>query len=96
MNHGFGIETPRQHADQPHRRPARYLVLIDSAGTTLALLFLDTFERVGEFDAGTEEIALMSAGLQPVRGALGEAWEHALDGHNAEERSMALVYTLEI
>jgi hypothetical protein len=38
----------------------------------------------------------MSAGLVPVRGATGSAWERALDGHSAEERAAALVYTLEI
>jgi hypothetical protein len=96
MSQGFGIEVPREHSDEPHRTPARYLVLIDAAGAATALLFLADFEQVGEFDAGSEEVAQMSAGLVPVRGATGSAWERALDGHSAEERAAALVYTLEI
>jgi len=30
---------------------------------------------VGEFDAGTEEVARLTAGLAPVRGATGPEWE---------------------
>jgi len=40
MNHGFGIETPGGHHGTARRAVARYLVLIDAAGSTLARLFL--------------------------------------------------------
>ena len=41
MNHGYGIEQPGEHTHTPHRRPAQYLVLIDTGGSTIARLFLD-------------------------------------------------------
>jgi len=63
----FGIESPGEHTHTPHRKPTRYVVVIDSAGSTIARLFLDSYEQVAEVDAGTEEIALMTHGLQPAR-----------------------------
>ena len=94
MEHGFGIEAPGEHAHTPHRKPSRYLVVIDSAGSTIARLFLVTREQVGEVDAGAEEVALMTRGLEPTRGALGEEWDRALQGHTTAERRTADVYTL--
>jgi hypothetical protein len=96
MNHGFGIESPGEHVHAPHRKPTRYVVVIDSAGSTIARLFLESYEQVAEVDAGAEEIALMTRGLQPTRGALGEEWDRPLQGHSTAERRTADVYTLDM
>lgn len=96
MSQGFGGESPRAHTQTSHRKPARYLVVIDSGGFAIARLFLDTREQVAEFDAGTEEAAQMTAGLVPSRGADGTEWDRPLEGHSAAERSAADVYTLDV
>ena len=96
MGQGFGCESPRAHSQTSHRKPARYLVVIDSGGFAIARLFLDTHELVAEFDAGTEETAQMAAGLVPTKGAGGPEWDRALEGHSAAERSAADVYTLDV
>lgn len=96
MNDGFGIEIPPGHNQGQHRKPARYLVVIDAGGSTIAQLFLDTREIVAEFDAGAEEVSLMTAGLLPAEGAEGEEWDRALEGHSAEARGAAKIYTLDL
>ncbi len=96
MGHGFGIEKPAAHANVTHRAPARYMVLIDSAGSTVARLFLESREEVAAFDAGAEEVALMTRGLRPVLGATGPEWDRALAGHNASERANAEIFTLDV
>jgi hypothetical protein len=96
MSEGFGIEIPGVHHLAAHRKPARYLIVIDAAGSMIARLFLDTRELVGEFDASTEEVAQMTKGLAPVVGALGAEWDRALEGHSAVERGAADVYTLDV
>jgi hypothetical protein len=96
MDHGFGIESPGEHTHTPHRKPTRYLVVIDAAGSTIARLFLESREQVAEVDAGAEEVALMTRGLQPASGALGEEWDRALQGHTTAERRTADVYTLDV
>ena len=96
MSQGFGIESPRVHAQTSHQKPARYLVVIDSGGYMVARLFLETREQVAEFDAGAEEAAKMTAGLAPSRGAEGSEWDRALRGHSAAERGAAEVYTLDV
>ena len=96
MSQGFGNESPRAHAQTAHRRPARYLLLIDAGGSTVARLFLDTHELVAEFDAGTEEVAQMTHGLAATQDATGAAWDRALEGHSAAERRSAQVYRLSV
>jgi hypothetical protein len=96
MNQGFGVESPGKHVHAPLRKPARYLVLIDSGGSMVARLFLETRELVAEFDAGTEEVAVMTRGLTPVVGVNGPEWDRALKGHSAAERGLAQLYTLDI
>jgi hypothetical protein len=96
MNHGFGSELPHAHSPHPHRKPARFLVVIDAGGATVVRLFLDTREAVAEFDAGTEEVALMTRGLVAATGAGGPEWDRALEGHSAAERAAAEVYTLDV
>lgn len=94
MERGFGIESRPAQPATPHQPPVRYLVLIDAGGVTVARLFLDTRTRVGEFDAGTEEVAQMTAGLYPAKGADQPEWDRALEGHTLAERRAADIYTL--
>jgi hypothetical protein len=96
VNHGFGIEAPGPHETAEHRAPARYLVIIDAGGPTVVRLFLADRRPVAEFDAGAEEVALMTQGLVPVAGAVGPEWDRALEGHSASERAAAEVYTLDV
>jgi hypothetical protein len=96
MSQTFGIESSGGHPHTPHRAPARYLVLIETAGAMVARLFLATREAAGEFDAGVEEVVTMTSGLTPQTGAAGPEWDQALQGHNAAERSAAQVYTLDV
>jgi len=96
MSQNFGNESPRAHSQTSHRKPARYLVVIDAGGFVVARLFLETRELVAEFDASTEEAAQMTAGLVPIKGANGPEWDRALKGHSDAERSAADVYTLEV
>ena len=96
MERGFGTTVAEEHAREPHRKPARYLVVIDGGGSALARLFLETRELVDEFDASTEEVAVMIKGLTPSRNASGPEWDRALAGHSAEERAAAAVYTLDV
>jgi hypothetical protein len=95
MDQAFGIESPGQHAHTAHRKPTRYVVVIDSAGSTIARLFLESREQIAEVDAGAEEVALMTRGLPSERSALGAEWDRALQGHSAAERRTADVYTLD-
>ena len=96
MSHGFGIESPGGHTPGPHRKPVRYLVVIDAGGSMLARLFLESREQVAEFDAGAEEVALMTKGLTPSRDAYASEWDRALQAHSAAERGAADVYRLDI
>lgn len=96
MSQSFGGESPRAHIQTWHRKIARYLVLIEAGGVVVARLYLDSRELVGEFDAGTEEVAQLTAGLASVKGATGPEWDRALEGHSAAERSAADVFTLNV
>jgi hypothetical protein len=92
----FGNEIPRQHSQASVRKASRYLVLIESGGTVVARLFVDTREQVAEFDASTEEVTVMTHGLVAATGAEGPEWDAALAGHSAAERKAARVYTLDV
>lgn len=96
MSNTYGIEAPGPHRHAALRQRARYMVVIDSAGSVVARLFTDARESAGEFDAGTEEVALMTRGLVAAPGALGAEWDRALEGHNTAERAAAEVYTLDV
>lgn len=96
MSQGYGIESPSKHAGTRHRQPARYLVLIDAAGSPIARLFLENREQVAEFDAASEEVAVMTSGLVSAKGAHGPQWDRALEGHSTSERDAAEIYTLDI
>jgi hypothetical protein len=96
MDQSFGREVPPRHVDAPHRSPARYLMLIDAGGVTVARLYSASRELAAEFDGSTEEVALMTRGLAPVQGADGAEWDHALAGHSAQERGLAVVFELDV
>jgi hypothetical protein len=76
--------------------PAKYLVIIDADGAATALLFDAARRQVADFDASTEEVAVMTSGISPQQGAGGTEWNHALRGHGAPERAVAQVYTLDV
>lgn len=94
MSQNYGSEAPRAHSHTQHQPPARYLVVIDANGSTIARLFLESREQVAEFDAGSEEATQMTIGLVPQQCAAAPEWDAALAGHSADERSAADVYTL--
>ena len=96
MNNGYGHQVPARHVDEPRRAAVRWLVLIDSGGVNVALLHLASRELVAEIDSGTEEVALMTRGLEPTQGADGPEWDRALEGHSAAARRAALVYELDV
>ncbi len=96
MSQGYGIESQHKPSGLPHRKKARYLVIIDSAGSMVARMFLESREAVGEFDAGSEEVAQMVKGLKPTQDAGGPEWDDALEGHSASERAGADVYLLDL
>ncbi|EWS55707.1 MULTISPECIES: hypothetical protein [unclassified Methylibium] len=77
------------------QKPARFLVLIESDGMMLARLFDAERRQLAEFDASSEEVAVMSSGLLPSDAA-GALWEAALAGHSEGERQAARVYTLDV
>lgn len=90
------MESPPPHTQVPHRKPARYVVVIDSGGYMLARLFTDKREKLSEMDAAVEELGSMIAGLMAVEGATGAEWDAALAGHSQDERAAARVYTLTV
>ena len=97
MNQSFGIAKPEAHGHEANDSPpAKYLVLIESAGSAVARLFLDDRVPVAEFDAGADEVGMMTAGLVPERSAPLPEWDRALASHTAAERAAAEVYTLDV
>ena len=78
------------------RPPARYLVIIDADGARTALLFTEARDNAGEFDASSEEVAVMVKGLRPALSAGGAEWDRALAGSSRRDRQEAEVYTLDV
>lgn len=62
----------------------------------VARLFDADRKHVLDFDATSEEVVVMTTGLQPTKGAEAHAWGLALEGHSDEERAAALIYTLDV
>ena len=97
MSENYGMERPGAHRHTQHQPPARTLIVIDSGDSgALARLFAATRVQVAEFDASSEEVAVMLRGLRPAQGADSAEWDHALGGHTAAERRAAAVYTLDL
>jgi hypothetical protein len=77
-------------------KPAKYLVVIDAGGEMVARM-LDAERRlIVDFDASSSEVAVMTQGLAPVRGAGTPEWDSPLAGHSRREREDAQVYTLDV
>lgn len=77
--------------------PAKFLVLIESGGVNEAIMFTEGRKRVADFDASTEEVAVMTTGLAPdYAAAAAPEWDSALAGHSADERKSAVVYMLDV
>ena len=76
--------------------PAKYLLIIEQSGAMVARLVDAERRHLLDFDASSEEVAVMTAGLQPAVGALGGEWGLALSGHNEQERAAAQVYALDV
>jgi hypothetical protein len=97
MAQDYGMPAPRAPLHGELRRVARWLVVIeDATGTRVARLFSLERAPLAEFDAATEEIGVMTRGLQPTSGAAGAEWDAPLGGHSAAERAAAEVYTLDL
>ena len=78
------------------QKPAKYLVVIDSAGEMVARMFDAQRKPLVDFDASSSEVAVMTQGLAPTRGANAAEWDAALAGRSALEREHAEVYTLDV
>jgi len=78
------------------QKPAKFLVVIDSAGEMVARMFDENRRLIVDFDASSSEVAVMTQGLVPARGATDAAWHEALKGHSERERQQAEVYTLDV
>jgi hypothetical protein len=96
MSQTYGIEAHGQHEPAPHRKPVRYVIVIDAGGSAVAMLFLESRELVAEIDAGAEEVNSMISGIQPDIGVLGAEWNAVLGGHSTRDRAEARLYTLGI
>lgn len=96
MNHGFGHEVPARHSPRELRQVTRYLVVISAGAVQVARFFTVKRESVAEIDAGTEEVAVMTAGAAATTGAMGPEWDRGLVGHSAAERASATVYVLDL
>lgn len=101
MSQQYGIQVPGAGRSAggdgaPEQPSARFLVLIDNAGTgaRIARLFLATREEVAEFDAAAPEVQSMTEGLSATHSAMQPAWDDALAGHSPLERAAADVYEL--
>jgi hypothetical protein len=90
------VNSSAAHQQIERRSTTRYLVLVEAGGSVAALLFTQTRQLAADFDAGSEEVAVMVRGLQPVVGAIGAEWDQALAGHSEAERAAAEVYTLDV
>ena len=96
MSDSLGDEARGRYAPHVYKKVARFLVVIDAAGEVVARLFDDERRALAEFDASSEEVAMMTKGLDPDEGAAGPEWDAALGGHNPQERRAAQVYTLDV
>lgn len=96
MSQDYGIESQHTPSGTPHRPPARYLVVIESAGTMVAKLFLENRDEVAEIDAGSEEVAQMTKGLVARQDGNDPVWDNALGASSAGERRRADIYTLDV
>lgn len=79
-----------------HKTPVKYLVLIESDGAMIAKLYDHAYVHVSDIDGSSEEVAVMTRGLTPVRNANDNVWSKVLVGHGETERRAAEIYTLDL
>ena len=79
-----------------HKSPAKYLVLIESDGESLAKLYDERHVEVNDIDGASEEVAVMTRGLTPTRIGNDAPWAQVLAGHSEAERRAARVFTLDV
>jgi hypothetical protein len=96
MSDSLGDEARGRYAPHVFRKVARHLVVIDAGGQAVARLFDEHRQPLAEFDAASEEVALMTKGLQSAKVAGGREWDDVLNGHSIDERRAAEVYTLDV
>jgi hypothetical protein len=77
-------------------KPVRYLVLIESAGTPVARMFDADHTHILDIDATSEEVVDMTGGRVPEHNAGDAQWDAILQGHTAQERQAAQIFTLDI
>lgn len=96
MSQDYGQPVPAPHGARHTRQATQWLVLIASGPITLARLLGPDRVQAAEFDANTEEVAVMVKGLPASIGATAPEWDRALAGHSAAERAAASVYLLDV
>jgi len=96
MSQTYGMESPGRHVGHPQRPPVRYVVVIDADGLVIAKLLLETRQQVEEIFASASEVAQLTQGLRPAKGADGPEWDDALQGYSLAQRRAADVYTLRV
>lgn len=79
-----------------HKTPVRYLVIIESDGAMLAKQYDERFAHVGDIDASSEEVAVMTRGLKAAHSGNDGTWAKVLAGHGEAERRAAEVFTLDV
>lgn len=79
-----------------HKTPVKYLVLIESDGAMVAKLYDAQLGHVNDIDASSEEVAVMTRGLDPVGNGNDPTWAKVLAGHGEVERRAAQVFTLDL
>ena len=79
-----------------HRKPVKYLVLIEADGGMVARLFDANRAHVGDIDASSEEVAVMTRGLLPACDADDATWSKVLMGDASAARLAAQVFTLDV
>jgi hypothetical protein len=79
-----------------HKKPVKYLVIIESDGAMVAKLYDAQFKHENDIDAGSEEVAVMTRGLTPTRSGNDATWAKVLVGHGEAERRSAEIYALDV
>lgn len=78
------------------RAAAKYLLILESAGAMTARLFDAERRHLSDFDASSEEVAVMTKGLSARQGAQVADWGTALEGHSPAELGEAQVFVLDV
>jgi hypothetical protein len=77
-------------------KPARYLVVIDSAGEMVARMFDEQRKLIVDFDASSSEVAVMTQGLRPTHDATDPRGTPCSAATAPRSAPQAEVYTLDV